>query len=56
MPVDVLGIVEKQDMMLGLDNSVALAAGRLHLAAGSLRLHFSCRGGRRAGAVRTDGL
>ena len=30
MPVDVAGIVEKQDMQ-GLDNSVALAAGRLHL-------------------------
>ena len=36
MPVDVAGIVEKQDMMLGLDNSVALAAGRLNLFPGGV--------------------
>ena len=36
MPVDVAGIVEKQDMLLGLDNSVALAAGRLHLFLGEV--------------------
>ena len=35
MPVAVTGIVEKQDMMLGLDNSVALA-GRLHLFLGEV--------------------
>ena len=36
MPVDVAGIDEKQDMMLGLDNSVDLAAGRLHLFLGEV--------------------
>ena len=36
MPVDVAGIVEKQDMMLGLDNSVAFAAGCLHLFLGEV--------------------
>ena len=36
MPVDVAGIVEKQDMMLGLDNSVTLAAVRLHLFLGDV--------------------
>ena len=36
MPIDVAGIVEKQDMMLRLDNSVALAAGCLHLFLGEV--------------------
>ena len=36
MPVHVAGIVGKEDMMLGLDNSVALAAGCLHLFLGEV--------------------
>ena len=36
MSVDVAGIVEKQDMMLELDNNVALATGRLHFFLGEV--------------------
>ena len=36
MSVDVAGIVEKQDMMLELDNNVALAARRLHFFLGEV--------------------
>ena len=36
MPVDVIGIAEKRDMMLGLNNSMALSAERLHLFLGEM--------------------
>ena len=34
MPVDVAGIIENQDMMLELHNSMDLAVGRWHLFLG----------------------